>query len=58
MNPEKVTAGEQAERERFKKMGVYEYVKRDVAMSDPEGNFVKVKWVRTNKGTALEQEVR
>ena len=58
LNPGKVTAGEKAEFERFKKMEVYEYVKRDVAMSDPDGKFVKVKWVRTNKGTALEQEVR
>ena len=58
LNPEKVTAGEKAELERFNKMEVYEYVERDVAMPDPDGKFVKVKWVRTNKGTALEQEVR
>ena len=39
-------------------MEVYEYVERYVAMSDTDGKFVKVKWVRTNKGIAFEQEVR
>ena len=43
---------EKAEIARFKKMGVYSYVSRSEALNDPDGSFVKVKWVRTNKGTA------
>jgi hypothetical protein len=58
LDPVKVTAGERDELERFTKMGVYEYIGREQAMTDPEGKFVKVKWVRTNKGTAKDQEVR
>jgi hypothetical protein len=58
LDPEKVAQGEKAEIERFRKMMVYEYVSRERAQEDEEGKFVKVKWVRTNKGTSLEQEVR
>ena len=46
----KVVAAERAELKRFEEMGVYERVPRAEALNDPEGKFVKVKWVRTNKG--------
>ena len=58
LDPERVAEGERAELERFKKMGVYDYETRAVAMNDELGKFVKVKWVRTNKGTAMNPEVR
>ena len=58
LGPEKVAEGERAELERFQKMGVYDYETRAVAMNDELGKFVKVKWVRTNKGTAMDPEVR
>ena len=32
-------------------MGVYDYVDRQTAHQDGEGVFVKVRWVRVNKGT-------
>ena len=58
LDPERVAEGERAELERFKKMGVYDYETRAVAMNDELGKFVKVKWVRTNKCTAMDPEVR
>ena len=39
-------------------MGVYSYVSRSEALNDPDGSFVKVKWVRTNKGTAAQPNIR
>ena len=39
-------------------MGVYKFVDRNLAMNDPNGKFVKVKWVRTNKGSAECLKVR
>ena len=57
LDPERVAEGERAELERFKKVGVYDYETRAVAMNDELGKFV-VKWVRTNKGTAMDPEVR
>ena len=53
-----VKAGEQEEMDRFKKMKVYTYVSRREAERDPRGVFVKVKWVRINKGTRIRQKVR
>ena len=50
LDPREVDQGEQEEMNRFKKMGVYTYENRQVAANDPEGKFVKVKWVRTKKG--------
>ena len=58
LDPERVAEGERAELERFKKMGVYDYETRPVATNDEFGKFVKVEWVRTNKGTAMDPEVR
>ena len=42
-----MSEGERAELETFKKMGET----RAVAMNDELGKFVKVKWVRINKGS-------
>ena len=53
-----VKAGEEEEMSRFRKMGVYNHVSRTEAENDPEGNFVKVKWVRTNKGTKENPKIR
>ena len=52
LDPERVAEGERAELERFKKMGVYDCETRAVAMNDELRKFVKVKWLRTNKGAA------
>ena len=52
-----VKEAEKAEIARFKKMGVHSYVSRSEALKDPDGSFVKVKWVRTNKGTAAQPNV-
>ena len=53
-----VAMGEKDEMERFKKMGVYTYASRAEAESDENGKFVKVKWVRINKGTKDKPKVR
>ena len=39
-------------------MGVYEYVAREAAEADSDGKIVGVKWVKTNKGTAEQPEIR
>ena len=58
LDPEKVSEGERAELETFKKVGVYDFETRAVVMNDELGKFVKVKWVRTKKCTAMDPEVR
>ena len=58
LNQQLVKEAEKAEIARFKKMGVYSYVSRSEALNDPDGSFVKVKWVRTNKGTAAQANIR
>ena len=58
LDPSLVEAGERDELARFQKMGVYDYVDRDTARSDPEGKFVKVKWVRVNKGSSTSPKIR
>ena len=50
-DPRLVRLAEEEELSRFAKMSVYKYADRATAMSDPEGIFVKVRWVRVNKGT-------
>ena len=50
-NQRLVREAEDEELLRFKKMGVYDYVGRQTAHQDGEGVFVKVRWVRVNKGT-------
>ena len=58
LDSERVVEGERVEFERFKKMGVFDYETHAVAMNDELGKFVNVKWVRTNKGAAMDPEVR
>ena len=58
LDPKQVAVAEQAELQRFRDMKVYEYVPRDLAVNDVEGKFVKVKWVRVNKGTPQEPLVK
>ena len=53
-----VVAAEKEEMSRFKKMQVYTYVKRQEAEMDDEGKFVKVKWVRVNKGCKMNLKIR
>ena len=53
LNSKDVQKGEREEYERFCKMGVYEYMDRKLAQQDQEGKFVKVKWVRTKKGSGV-----
>ena len=43
---------------RFKAHNVYGYCDREVAKWDPLGTFVKVKWVRVNKGSRENPNVR
>lgn len=54
--PTLVELGEKAELERFKKMGVYQHMPRDVARREARGNIVKVKWVRVKKGSEQHPE--
>ena len=53
-----VVAAEKEEMTRFKKMQVYTYVNRQEAEMDDEGKFVKVKWVRVNKGCKMNPKIR
>ena len=52
-----VEEGDKAELARFKKIGVCSYVRRSEAVDDPDGTFVKVQWVRTNKGTLAQPNI-
>ena len=58
LDPRLVQAGEAEELQRFAKMGVYGYADRQAAYDDPDGVFVNVKWVRTNKGTKHKPQVK
>ena len=58
LDPVKVAEGCAEELKTFKEMGVYEYVRRSKAEADKGGKIVGVKWVKTNKGTAEDPEVR
>ena len=51
LDPKLVRQAEAEEMTRFRKQGVYSYHERWEALQDKEGQFVKVKWVRINKGT-------
>ena len=42
--------GRHLEMETFKEMGVYEYVRKDVAIQDRSGKMVGVRWVDVQKG--------
>ena len=58
LDPKLVAQAEEDELRRFGKMKVYEYINRKEAEQDPEGIFVKTRWVRTDKGTEEEPKVR
>ena len=58
LDPALVEVGEKDEMDRFARMNVYQYVSRDQAIEDREGKFIKVKWVRINKGTSQNPRVR
>ena len=58
LDPKKVIAARQEEMEGFGKQEVYDYVPREQAANDPDGKFIGVRWVDTNKGTKEEQKVR
>ena len=53
LDSEQVRLGEIDEMERFRRHDVYGYTSRWEAKSDKEGKFIKVKWVRTKKGTGV-----
>ena len=58
LDPFLVQAAETDEMARFAKIKAYSYADRSDALSDPHGKFVKVRWVRTNKGTAERPKIR
>ena len=58
LDQQSVKEADNAEIARFWKMGVYFHVSRSEALNDPHGSFVKVKCVRTNKGTAAQPNIR
>ena len=58
MNEALVHAACREELQSFKDIGVYEYVRREVAAGDSRGRIVGVRWVRINKGTRLKQLIR
>jgi hypothetical protein len=58
LDPVLVDKGEKEEMTRFRNRQVYSYVDRAEAMNDREGKFVKVKWVRINKGSRKVPNVR
>ena len=49
---------ENKELQRFKKMGVYDYVDRQTAHQDSERIFVTVRRVRVNKGTKTNPQMK
>lgn len=58
LDPEAVLQGERPELERLLKMSVCECVATGAATNDPEGKLAKVNWVRINKGTEDNPDVR
>ena len=50
-NQRLMRGAEDEELQSFKKMAVYDHMDRQTAHQDGEGIFVKVRWVRVNKGT-------
>ena len=53
-----MVAAEKEEMSRFEKMQVYRYENRQETEMDDEGKFVKVKWVRVNKGCKTNPKIR
>ena len=58
LDPELVKEARSEEMQGFKDFGVYEYVLREVAKSDPTGKKIGVRWVDVNKGTVDQPKVR
>lgn len=56
-SPKRVSAGDRAELEIFRKMGVYPYADGEEPRRDAQGKLVKVKWVRMNIGTHQHPEI-
>ena len=50
LNIRDTAAARKLEMETFEKMGVYEYVRREVAIQDTNGKIVGVRWVDVQKG--------
>ena len=51
-----VVAAEKEKVSRLKKMQVHTYVNRQETEMDDEGKFVKMKWIRVNKGCKINQK--
>ena len=58
LDPKLVRQGEQDEMKRFKQMKVYDYVLRGEAKKNSNGKFIGVRWVKVNKGTVEDPNVR
>lgn len=58
LNPRLVGEAEKEEMSRLRKMQVYSYRPRWEALQDKGGKFVKVKWVRINKGSPEKPNIR
>jgi hypothetical protein len=58
LDPKLVELAETDEMNRFSKHHVYGYEDRRLAEQDADGIFVKVKWIRINKGTKLKPNIR
>ena len=58
MDPKLVELGEEKEMKTFKDRKVYKYVLRGEAQRNVNGKFVGVRWVRVNKGSVEDPQVR
>ena len=58
LDPKLVKEAREEEMKGFKDFGVYEYVLRETARSDPTGKKIGVRWVDVNKGTSDRPKVR
>lgn len=58
LDPTLAEKGELEEMETFRKRKVYEYVLRGEAVKNVNGKFVGVRWVRVNKGSEVDPQVR
>jgi len=58
LDPKLVRLAEDEEMNRFQRQDVYEYVRREVALQEKDAKFIKVRWVRVNKGSKRVPKVR
>lgn len=58
LDPKLVKKGQMEEMRRFEQMKVYDYVLRGEAQKNSNGKFVGVRWVKVNKGTVADPNVR